>query len=382
MSNVNVAISRSNMATDHDQAGDCPDDVESVEEEELNQEISRQIENFPHVYAALQSQRNAEMLALLPLSVKRRIKALKKLQLDTTNIEAKFFKEVHDLECKYHKLYQPFYEKRNTIVNGTYEPTDEESQWASDDESDLPEAIKEKIKLDDTKKETEAADEKGIPDFWLTIFRNVTLLSDMVQPHDVPILKCLTDIKTICKEDPMKFILEFHFSANEYFTNTVLTKEYEMKCAPEEDDPFSFEGPEIFKCTGCTINWNKGKNVTVKTVKKKQKHKSRGVIRTVTKTVQNDSFFNFFSPPTIPEDTKEEDVDEDLRNLLTTDFEIGHYIRERIVPRAVLFFTGEVCEDEDEFEEEEEEDDDEDDGDSDDKETGGKVNKDQNCKQQ
>lgn len=71
-----------------------------------------------------------------------------------------------------------------------------------------------------------------------------------------------------------------------------------MKCAPETDDPFSFEGPEIYKCRGCTINWNKGKNVTMKTLKKKQKHKSRGVIRTITKTVQNDSFFNFFSPPT------------------------------------------------------------------------------------
>jgi hypothetical protein len=35
----------------------------------------------------------------------------------------------------------------------------------------------------------------------------------------------------------------------------------------------------------------------VKTIKKKQKHKSRGSVRTVTKTVQNDSFFNFFSPP-------------------------------------------------------------------------------------
>jgi len=370
------------MATEHEQSGDCPDDVESVEEEEIGPEGARHIENFPNVYAALQSQRNAEMLALLPASVKRRIKALKKIQLDATNIEAKFFKEVHDLECKYHKLYVPLYEKRNTIVNGAYEPTDDESQWPSDDEADLPEAIKEKVKLDDSKKEAEAKDEKGIPDFWLTIFRNVSLLSEMVQNHDVPILKHLTDIKTICKEDPMKFILEFHFSPNEYFTNTVLTKEYEMKCVPEEDDPFSFEGPEIFKCTGCTVNWNKGKNVTVKTVKKKQKHKSRGVIRTVTKTVQNDSFFNFFSPPTIPDDTKEEDVDEDLRNLLTTDFEIGHYIRERIVPRAVLFFTGEGCEDE-EFEEEEEEDDEDDDGDSDDKETGGKVNnKDQNCKQQ
>jgi hypothetical protein len=48
---------------------------------------------------------------------------------------------------------------------------------------------------------------------------------------------------------------------------------------------------------GCTIDWKKNKNVTVKTIKKKQKHKSRGSVRTITKTIQNDSFFNFFSPP-------------------------------------------------------------------------------------
>lgn len=53
---------------------------------------------------------------------------------------------------------------------------------------------------------------------------------------------------------------------------------------------------------GCEINWKKGKNVTVKTIKKKQKHKSRGSVRTVTKSVQADSFFNFFSPPAMPED--------------------------------------------------------------------------------
>lgn len=47
----------------------------------------------------------------------------------------------------------------------------------------------------------------------------------------------------------------------------------------------------------CTINWTKGKNVTLKTIKKKQKHKGRGTVRTVTKTVPNDSFFNFFTPP-------------------------------------------------------------------------------------
>ena len=49
---------------------------------------------------------------------------------------------------------------------------------------------------------------------------------------------------------------------------------------------------------GCTIDWLKGKNVTVKTIRKKQKHKQRGSIRTVSKTVAAPSFFNFFSPPT------------------------------------------------------------------------------------
>lgn len=41
----------------------------------------------------------------------------------------------------------------------------------------------------------------------------------------------------------------------------------------------------------------------------------------------------------MPEDPEAE-VDEDTQALLTSDFEIGHYIRERIVPRAVLYYTG------------------------------------------
>ena len=101
-------------------------------------------------------------------------------------------------------------------------------------------------------------------------------------------------------------------------------------------------------------------------VKKKQKHKSKGSVRTITKQVKADSFFNFFDPPTVPDDPNAE-VDEDTQvilqefeqvssisfsqALLTVDFEIGHYIRERIVPRAVLFFTGEALDDESDFEE-------------------------------
>merc|ERR1712062_897322 len=250
---------------------------------------------------------NSGYIASLPAPVKRRLKSLKRIQLESTKIEAKFYEEVHKLECKYHEMYKPLYDQRAKITKGEYEPNEDECEWPSDDEE-----------------------------------------------ADEPLLHKLTDITVTFSEQPMGFTLHFYFAPNDYFSNLILTKEYEMKCEPSEDDPFSFEGPEIFKCKGCTINWKEGKNLTVKTVKKKQKHKSKGNVRTITKQVKNDSFFNFFDPPPIPDDPNA-DVDPETLDLLTADFEIGHYIRDRIIPRAVLFFTGEALEEED-FDEEEEED--------------------------
>merc|ERR1719211_670871 len=295
---------------------------------------------------------NSGYIASLPAPVKRRLKALKKIQLESTKIEAKFYEEVHRLECKYHEIYRPLYEQRSKITKGEYEPNDDECQWPSDDEDDedLASDMKDKAKIDADEK-----DVKGVPDFWLTIFKNVDMLQEMVQEADEPVLSKLTDITVTFSDTPMGFTLHFYFEPNEYFSNSILTKEYQMKCEPSEDDPFSFEGPEIFKCKGCTINWKEpGKNLTVKTVKKKQKHKSKGNVRTITKQVKSDSFFNFFDPPPISDDP-DADVDPETQDLLTADFEIGHYIRDRIIPRAVLFFTGEALEEED-FDEEEEED--------------------------
>merc|ERR1712203_717999 len=335
---------------------------------------------------------NSGYIASLPAPVKRRLKSLKKIQLESTKIEAKFYEEVHKLECKYHEMYKPLYEQRGRITKGEYEPNDDGCQWPSDDEEEDKELagdMKDKAKLEDekTKKEAEEKDVKGVPEFWLTIFKNVDMLQEMVQEADEPVLTKLTDITVTFSESPMGFTLHFYFAPNDYFSNSVLTKEYEMKCEPSEDDPFSFEGPEIFKCKGCTINWKEpGKNLTVKTVKKKQKHKNKGNVRTITKQVKSDSFFNFFDPPPISDDP-DADVDPETQDLLTADFEIGHYIRDRIIPRAVLFFTGEALED-DEFDEEEEEDEEgeegeeeEDDPDFDPSKVKGGQNA-QECKQQ
>ncbi len=47
----------------------------------------------------------------------------------------------------------------------------------------LQEEVKEKAAIEDAKKEeaTPEADPKGIPEFWLTIFKSVDMLSDMLQ---------------------------------------------------------------------------------------------------------------------------------------------------------------------------------------------------------
>merc|ERR1712048_1089596 len=116
---------------------------------------------------------------------------------------------------------------------------------------------------------------------------------------------------------------------------------------PDEDDPWAFDGPNIVGCTGCKIDWKSGKNVTEKTVKKEQNNKRKGQSRVVTKTVKNDSFFNFFSPPEVPEG--EEEDDEDIQTLLEADFEMGHFIRDQLIPRAVLYFTGEADDEDDDY---------------------------------
>merc|ERR1711874_207069 len=99
-------------------------------------------------------------------------------------------------------------------------------------------------------------------------------------------------------------------------------------------------------CKGCKIEWAKGKNVTRKSVKQKGK----GSAKTVIKLVKADSFFNFFNPPEVDENDK--DVSEEDRATLVLDYDVGFSIKEKLIPRAVLYFTGEVFGDDSDYEDE------------------------------
>jgi len=346
-------------------------------------QLAAQVMNNPEALALMQSKLAGMVGTMsgyydtLPQVVKRRVKALKKIQVESLKIEAEIAEAIHELECKFASRFESLYGKRAQIISGDYEPKDEECDFPSDVEDEEEDgegegegdAKKEKTvdgkadgegdKKDLDLKAVHGMDEntKGIPEFWLTIFKNVDLIADNIQEHDEPILAHLIDIQVKMHSKPTGFTLEFYFSPNDYFTNSVLTKYYELKCEVDPEDPFSFEGQEIKSCKGCEINWKKGKNVTVRTVTKKQKHKSKGNVRSVQKQVQNDSFFNFFAPPEVPLD--DEDIDDDTQAILAADFEIGEVIRQRIVQRAVLYFTGEALDDDDYDDEEDEEDDEE-----------------------
>lgn len=69
------------------------------------------------------------------------------------------------------------------------------------------------------------------------------------------------------------------------------------------------------------IEWYPGKCLTQKLLKKKPKKGSKNA-KPITKTENCESFFNFFSPPQVPDD--DEDIDEDTVGLLPLQSEKYH----------------------------------------------------------
>jgi len=352
--------------------------------------ISTQLMQNPDLLAALQSKLDgltgmtSDYIRSLPAEVKKRVKALKVLQKQQMETEVDFHREYHQLELKFQSRMADLACKRREIVVGEREVTDQEADWPEDEED---EEGGEKIEeVSETNKQEPAKSSepvKGIPEFWFSIMKQTPPMDQIIEDHDEPILEHLIDVRCKLSEcsDQMAFTLEFEFSENNYFSNSLLTKTYKLQNMLDEDDPLGYEGPEIISCEGCKIDWKEGMNVTEKIVKKRQKHKGRGTVRTVEKKVLNDSFFNFFSPPAVQDN---EELDSDTEALLDSDFQIGTCIKDRICTRAVLYFTGEAqaAERDDDFDEDmygEGEDDDEDDPDYDGE---GDAAANPDCKQQ
>ena len=68
----------------------------------------------------------------------------------------------------------------------------------------------------------------------------------------------LKDIQVVLHKEGFGFDLLFYFDENDYFKDQVLKKTYIMA-----------KQNVIEKCQGQEIQWNEGRNITIKKVKKK-----------------------------------------------------------------------------------------------------------------
>jgi nucleosome assembly protein 1-like 1 len=342
----------------------------------------------------------------LPTEVKLSIEGLKGIQVEHTKLQNQYKRECLELEKKYLQLQQPLFDRRKAIISGSAKPTEEEilageAQSAKDDEDFTP-----------LPKETDfASTAAAIPEFWLTALRNSIGLSDLITDRDASALKHLTNISlAYLSEDKDKdqatgakpgFTLLFEFSPNEFFENEVLSKTYVYQ------EEVGYSGDFVYdRAIGTEIKWKDDKDLTKEYEVKKQRNKTTNRTRFVKKAHPTESFFNFFTPPQLPSDDVIEagEIDpeelEEIEEKLELDYQIGEDLKEKIIPRAVDYFTGkaleyEIVEDGDDSDldlDDDDEDDFEDDSDSDNdvpvsKRRGGKRGGNQNvnpeeCKQQ
>ncbi|CAJ2638035.1 unnamed protein product [Trifolium pratense] len=274
-------------------------------------------------------------------AVKKRVEVLQEIQDEHDELKEKFLEEKAALEAKYQVLFQPLYTKRYEIVNGI---TEVEAEGAAN-ETPADAKVVAMVTTADTAK----AEEKGIPSFWLIAMKNNDILAEEITNSDEEALKFLKDIKYTRIDAPKGFKLEFYFDQNPFFSNSVLKKTYQVV---EEDDPI------LENAIGTEIDWLNGKWLTEKKVIKKKAKIGSNNAKPINKTETCESFFNFFDPPEIPENHLNigEEAVEELQKEMEHDYEIGSEIRDKIIPHAVSWFTGEAAVGE--FDEDDDEDDD------------------------
>jgi nucleosome assembly protein 1-like 1 len=143
----------------------------------------------------------SESLKKKLLYVQRLSEDRAKYQEDTYDQEYLTLKNQYDVE------YLKIQDEIAKIVNGEVMP-----EISAEDSS------KYKITTGESK-------EAGIPQYWAAVLIHSKDFYD-VNEIDEKILKSLKDVKITPKEDKLSFSVDFHFTANEYFSNDVLSKTY------------------------------------------------------------------------------------------------------------------------------------------------------------
>lgn len=188
----------------------------------------------------------------------------------------------------------------------------------------------------------------GVPGFWMRAMLNHGGVARLIQEKDRPILRHLQNVECELHSTGYGFDLIFTFEKNEYFKNAQLKKSFVLT-----------RQNIIEKCEGTEIDWIDGKDVTKKKIKKKQKAKKGQPGKTITKVVEQESFFNFFKTIVMPDEKelaegkppKEDEDDEeggekDVAEQMDEDFDMGNEFKDQLIPLALEYYLEVIEEDE------------------------------------
>lgn len=222
-----------------------------------------------------------DFLAGLPPAIRSRVEELKKLNEKRDEYMEEYLRERAELEKKYSALCQPLYDTRRDIINGVESKAEEPLVTATNDN--------ETDKSPENGETEGEADIVGIPEFWTVAMCNIETIEELITERDTECLKYLEDITCEDFSNGLGFTLKFYFKTNPYFTNSVLTKTYDVPNLLLMDDE-----PLLKNVTGCDIDWKDQEMcLTHRVVCKKQRNK-KGMIRHVKKNERTESFFHFF----------------------------------------------------------------------------------------
>jgi len=177
----------------------------------------------------------------------------------------------------------------------------------------------------------------GLKGFWLQALINNPHTDMTIYEHDEEVLDYLRDINVDFldkKESHKGFKLTFKFKQNPYFTNKELVKEYWL------NQPVAWRNHlEIQETKSTEIDWKDGKNVTMNKRKSKSKPGT-------TKEEPQESFFRLFfsnlkkGAPMPNSEVDDYNDEADSEYILDHDYTLGVTIKDKIIPRAIHWFTG------------------------------------------
>lgn len=295
---------------------------------------------------------------IMPLNIIKRINALKHIHMDVQKVEVEMHGKLFALEAEHHKKMAPLLKKRADIISGLVDPSDTDSKFVLREGEPEP-------------KTGEASDEKGIPKFWKAVLCSSNHTAPFISDEDSEVIDYITDIRTTYSEQPLGFALEFEFAENPFFSNNVLTRTYEFGTNIGREEMYITSGLSPKFTKGTEIKWKEGKNTTKKVEITFQRNKKTGERRQIKDEKDCESFFKFFMPEVEDlstfnksvgegDEAEDDDVMAQKGEQAEMDFEMASSIRTRIIPRALLIFTGQEDDDDEDYDDEE--DFDEDDG--------------------